>query len=86
MPAITRLVQTCRWAQPTLFLQPPLWYEAWDYPWSCTADGIVRILADPGACRICPRWEPRGAERPHSQCTRIPALVIRGDERREEVL
>jgi hypothetical protein len=84
MPAVTPSVHTCRWAEPTLFLQPPLWYEAWDYPWSCTAGGIARILTDVTACRACPRWQPQASERPASRCARIPVLAIRSDEGREE--
>lgn len=49
-------VQHCRWAQPTLFLAPPLWTDAEDYPWSCDADGEPRLIEDTGVCLKCGRW------------------------------
>lgn len=51
-----RRVQHCRWAQPTLFLAPPLWTAAEDYPWSCDADGEPRLIEDTGVCLTCGRW------------------------------
>ena len=53
---------TCRWAMPTLFLQPPLWLQATDYPWSCTRDIEPRPLLTTDECQSCPRWQPQCVE------------------------
>lgn len=55
-----RLPQTCRWAQPTLFLPLPYWLEAWNTPWTCERDGVPRHLESTHECADCPRFEPRG--------------------------
>jgi len=72
-----RNVQRCRWAEPTLFQDSPLWTEAEAYPWSCKADGDPRVVEDTTVCATCGRWAPRGpeaaarpaAERCHCQCS-----------------
>ena len=56
---IPHTVQTCRWADPTLLLENPLWMAAEDYPWSCHRDGDTRVLATTMVCHTCPRWESR---------------------------
>jgi hypothetical protein len=64
-----RNVQGCRWAEPTIFQENPLWTAAEDYPWSCKADGDPRVVEDTGRCETCGRWAPRGprlAERPET--------------------
>jgi hypothetical protein len=58
-----RNVQRCRWAEPTLFQDSPIWTEAEAYPWSCKADGDPRIVEDTMVCSSCGRWAPRGPER-----------------------
>jgi hypothetical protein len=52
-------VQHCRWAEPTLFLQNPLWTAAEKYPWSCHADGVPRPVEDTHLCTVCGRWAAR---------------------------
>ena len=79
-----RVVQTCRWATPTLFLQWPLWYEASHHEWSCTRGAIPNVLPDPAICRTCPYWMPierHVADTPqrHSGCRYQRALVLRRD-------
>ena len=75
-----RNVQRCRWAEPTLFQESPIWTEAEDYPWSCKADGDPHVVEDTGVCATCGRWAPRGpepvarpdvpeAERCHCKCS-----------------
>jgi hypothetical protein len=56
-------VQRCRWAEPTLFQEGPLWTAAEDYPWSCHADGEPRPVADTQVCLTCGRWASADAER-----------------------
>lgn len=55
----TNTVQRCRWAIPTLDLPLPNWLEAWDRPWSCRGDGMLKTLESTHECRTCPRWEAR---------------------------
>lgn len=55
------LIQTCKWATPTLFLQWPLWLDAWSWPWSCAQSGHLRLISHSESCRICPFWELRQA-------------------------
>jgi hypothetical protein len=50
---------TCRWAQPTLFLGPPLWLDAQDTPWTCVRDTTPQPLDSTGVCADCRRWEAR---------------------------
>ncbi len=61
-PCVTgprRHAANCRWATPTLFLRPPLWFEAERAPWTCLRDKRPRVLTTTEACAACPRWEPR---------------------------
>lgn len=51
--------QTCRWAEPTLYLPLPYWLEAWNAPWSCHRDGLPRLIETTDECGDCPRFEPR---------------------------
>jgi len=55
------LPRTCKWASPTLFLNWPLWLDAWSWEWSCYSHGAFRPLQRPHECRDCPRWRPREA-------------------------
>lgn len=57
----TKSAASCRWAMQTLDLEPPLWLDAWNYPWSCVRDGDARPLGSTDECRTCPRWQPHGA-------------------------
>lgn len=52
-------VQTCVWAEPTLYQDGPYWLDAWNMPWTCRRDGDPRVLDDTDVCVGCPRWEPR---------------------------
>lgn len=73
-------VHTCRWAEPTLYLSRPLWLEAWDYPWSCTASGVPSVLKDVTVCESCPRWAPAFEHTPNrgrTGCRAHPALIFR---------
>jgi hypothetical protein len=58
----TRIAPNCRWAEPTLFLQFPLWMAAEDYPWSCSRDGDHRMLATTTTCHTCRRWDARDSD------------------------
>jgi hypothetical protein len=58
-----RNVQRCRWAEPTLFADTPVWIAAEDFPWACYADGPPRPLEDTQQCSVCRRWSPRPSER-----------------------
>lgn len=51
----------CRWAVQTMWLDAPLWLDAWMYPWSCVRDSDARPLESTDECRSCPRWQPHGA-------------------------
>ena len=53
-------VQTCRWAEPTLFRDDPEWTEAEEYPWSCHVEGDPEIVPDTARCATCGLWVPRG--------------------------
>lgn len=55
----TRTPQTCRWAEPTLYLPWPYWLDAWNMPWSCRRDGLPRLIETTGECGACARFEPR---------------------------
>jgi hypothetical protein len=55
----TKKVQTCRWAEPTLYLPLPAWLDAWDAPWSCKREYPARILLTTYECGTCPRWQAR---------------------------
>lgn len=48
---------TCRWAQPTLFCEPPFWLYAWDAPWTCVRTAAPRLLGTTEPCGRCPRWK-----------------------------
>jgi hypothetical protein len=50
---------TCRWATPTLFLERPLWFAAWDFPWTCTYRDPPQPLETTNACGLCTNWEPK---------------------------
>jgi hypothetical protein len=50
---------TCCWATPVLFLAPPLWYEAEDYPWACIRGTVPRFLETTAVCATCANWTPR---------------------------
>ncbi len=54
-----RKIQYCRWAEQTLLLAEPYWLNAWDFPWSCYADGEPHPVDDTRSCRTCARWESR---------------------------
>ncbi len=56
-----RTVQRCRWAEPTLFAEEPIWTEAEEFPWSCRADGAPHVVEDTTLCTTCGRWVPRDA-------------------------
>jgi hypothetical protein len=56
-----RSVQRCRWAEPTLFVDEPLWTEAEAFPWTCRADGDPHVVEDTTYCATCGRWVPRDA-------------------------
>ena len=58
---LVKSAANCRWAVQTLYLEPPLWLDAWTYPWSCVRDGDARPLASTDACRTCAHWQPHGA-------------------------
>jgi hypothetical protein len=51
-------VQTCRWAQATILLPRPYWFDASRNAWSCLIDGAPEMLVDPLLCRTCERWTP----------------------------
>lgn len=53
----------CRWATPTLLLDPPLCYEAGDSPWTCVRGAEPRPLDTTETCADCAQWEPRRALR-----------------------
>jgi hypothetical protein len=55
---------TCRWAVPTLFLAPPIWFYAWDAPWTCVRRGAARVLGSADQCCGCPGWEPAAVRGP----------------------
>lgn len=57
-------VQTCRWAEPTLFAMNPYWLAAEEFPWCCHADGRVRTLEDTQICETCARWVASQTARP----------------------
>ncbi len=54
-----RTVQTCRWAEPTLFQPLPIWLDAWNMPWACRREASARLIASSDQCALCPRWEQR---------------------------
>jgi hypothetical protein len=57
---VERRPQTCRWAEPTLDQQWPMWLDAWSWPWCCrTEDDVPRLLPATTDCRKCPRWQQR---------------------------
>jgi hypothetical protein len=56
-----RTVQRCRWAEPTLFVDEPIWTEAEQYPWTCRAEGPPHVVEDTTLCATCGRWVPRDA-------------------------
>ncbi len=51
---------TCQWATPTLFLEAPFWFEAQQYPWTCTHDDAApHLLWTTDICATCHRWRVR---------------------------
>lgn len=52
-------VQTCRWAEPTLYQDGPYWLDAWNMPWTCRRDSDPRLLDATDVCENCPRWQAR---------------------------
>lgn len=52
-------VQTCRWAEPTLYQDGPYWLDAWNQPWTCRRDEDPRLLDSTDVCVNCPRWQAR---------------------------
>ena len=66
-------VQTCRWAEPTLYQDGPYWLDAWNMPWTCRRDGDPRVLDDTDVCAECPRWEARPAQGARWEFDREPA-------------
>jgi hypothetical protein len=48
-----RMPQTCRWAEPTLFLPMPYWLDAWEQPWTCHGNQNRRLIDAPDACGTC---------------------------------
>jgi hypothetical protein len=51
---------TCRWAEPTLFAEPPLWLYANDCSWTCSSGDKPRLLQTANICCSCPQWTERG--------------------------
>jgi hypothetical protein len=51
------LPRTCKWAKPTLFLEWPLWIDAWSWEWSCHKDGAFKPVKGPADCRTCAQWQ-----------------------------
>ena len=66
------LPRTCKWATPTLFLQWPLWTDAWSWEWSCHRNGAFNPVKSPDHCRTCPAWEDKTSDNistpPHDEC------------------
>jgi len=53
---------TCRFAIPTLFFPRPVWFEAWDTPWTCTYRDDPHPIKTTDGCAACRNWEPKPAE------------------------
>ncbi len=71
MPEV-HTVQTCRFAEPTLFAVAPYWMAAEEFPWSCHIDGPPRPVEDTARCRTCPRWAESASASPIRVVTRSP--------------
>jgi len=54
-----RTVQSCRWAEPTMFSRYPGWVASEAYPWTCYITGLPTPVEDTTVCVVCPRWEGR---------------------------
>ena len=52
-------IQGCRWAEPTLFQDTPLWIASERFPWTCHVDGRPERVDDATLCRTCLLWTPR---------------------------
>lgn len=52
---------TCRWADATVFLDAPSWFDAEQKPWACLRDAAPRVLETTESCALCSRWAPRAA-------------------------
>jgi hypothetical protein len=55
-------VRGCRWAEPTLLQDTPLWIASERFPWTCNVDGRPERVEDASSCRACVLWMPRRAE------------------------
>jgi hypothetical protein len=65
---------TCRWAIPTLFLNPPIWLYAWDASWTCVHDGEPRVLGSTECCATCGLWEGPAEGVPRPSLNQGPAI------------
>jgi hypothetical protein len=50
---------TCRWATPTLLVDPPTCYDAEAFPWTCVRGGDPHPLETTEVCIHCEHWQPR---------------------------
>jgi hypothetical protein len=58
-----KTVQRCKWAESTLLLPMPYWFDAWNAPWSCWAeDGRPRLIESTEVCASCARWTPKDSK------------------------
>ena len=70
-----RRPQTCRWAEPTLYQEWPMWLDAWSWPWSCCRiAGSPRSMPATTDCHSCEDWERRDPSIPPP----IAAGMMRG--------
>jgi hypothetical protein len=58
----THAASTCRWAEPTVFAEPPLWFYANDCFWTCSSGNKPRLLQTTNTCCSCPQWALRDEE------------------------
>src|SRR5579864_2418192 len=61
-PMEKHTAQTCRWAQPTMFLPLPYWLDERDGLWSCRRHEPTRLIESSTECAACPRWERRALD------------------------
>ncbi len=52
-----RMPQHCKWATPTLSMPSPIWLEAWEFQWSCLAEGRPRVITGIEQCLTCELFE-----------------------------
>jgi hypothetical protein len=64
--SLTNGPQSCRWGQPTLFLDYPVWLYAWDSPWTCGHPAHPGPLETAETCASCRHWTPSGGHDPES--------------------